>query len=68
MKVKIQINKKVLNFHSFLYSFKVYKEFLTHKVNYQVMQRRFDGSVNFNRNWAEYLVGFGNNEGEFWMG
>ena len=33
-----------------------------------VFQRRIDGSVNFYRTWIEYEYGFGNPEGEFWMG
>ena len=33
-----------------------------------VVQRRKDGSVDFNRPWLEYEEGFGNLDGEFWYG
>ncbi|XP_025112657.1 angiopoietin-related protein 7-like isoform X2 [Pomacea canaliculata] len=33
-----------------------------------VIQRRRDFTVNFNRNWTEYVNGFGNISGDFWLG
>lgn len=37
--------------------------------NWIILMHRFDGSVNFYRNWTEYRNGFGDvGRGEFWLG
>ena len=33
-----------------------------------VIQRRINGSVDFYRNWTDYVYGFGDLDGEFWYG
>ena len=34
----------------------------------KVFQRRINGEVDFFLNWTDYVSGFGNANGEFWLG
>ncbi|OWF39987.1 Angiopoietin-related protein 4 [Mizuhopecten yessoensis] len=33
-----------------------------------VLQHRLNGSVSFNRSWTDYVTGFGDLRGDFWLG
>lgn len=49
-------------------TFEVFCDMESNGGGWTVVQNRINGSVNFNRTWAEYKNGFGDLPGEFWLG
>jgi len=47
---------------------KVYSDIATDGVGWTVFQKRFDGSIDFYLGWEVYANGFGNLNGEIWLG
>ncbi|XP_078616743.1 fibrinogen-like protein 1 [Branchiostoma floridae x Branchiostoma japonicum] len=48
--------------------FDVFCDMTTDGGGWTVIQKRFSGRLNFDRRWADYKNGFGNVEGEHWLG
>ncbi|CAG2247513.1 ANGPT2 [Mytilus edulis] len=46
---------------------KVYCDMTTAGGRWTIIQRRFDGSVNFQRTWKDYENGFGDPYGNYWI-
>jgi len=46
----------------------VFCDMTTDGGGWTVFQKRFNGEVSFNRNWIEYAQGFGDINGEYWLG
>ena len=49
-------------------SFSVYCELEPDRNGWTVFQRRFNGSINFDGDFEEYENGFGDIDGEYWLG
>ena len=49
-------------------AFDVFCDHITAGGGWTVFQKRLDGSANFYRNWADYKGGFGDLNGEYWLG
>ncbi|XP_058263382.1 fibrinogen-like 2a [Hemibagrus wyckioides] len=49
-------------------TFEVFCDMESNGGGWTVVQHRINGTLNFNRTWADYKNGFGDLRGEFWLG
>ncbi|XP_075054027.1 angiopoietin-related protein 5 [Mixophyes fleayi] len=50
------------------YSFEAFCDMDYRGGGWTVLQKRIDGTIDFQRTWLEYMDGFGELSGEFWLG
>ena len=62
------IYPSVLTHQASLLSVQAHCDMHTEGGRWTVIQRRFDGSLNFYRPWEQYKAGFGDAKGEYWLG
>ena len=62
----LHVHRKVMNNASV--QSQVYCDMETGGGGWTVFQRRMDETEDFYRNWADYVKGFGDLNGEFWLG
>ncbi|XP_018602630.2 fibroleukin-like [Scleropages formosus] len=49
-------------------AFSVFCDMTSYGGGWTILQQRINGSVNFNRTWEQYKKGFGDLQGDFWLG